>query len=49
MAKDGQHDRQGRRNSGSEPIIRPTATINPQTAIGIGFAMTARTEVWMAS
>ena len=33
------------RNAGIDPIIRPPATIRPQTAIGPGLAVTALIEV----
>ena len=33
------------RSAGSDPSTRPPATIRPHTAIGTGFATTARTEV----
>ena len=32
-------------SAGIEPITRPAATIRPQSAIGPGFAITARSEV----
>ena len=37
------------RSSGIDPIARPPATIIPQTAIGRGFAATARTDVAIAT
>jgi hypothetical protein len=36
------------RNAGIDPITRPPATIKPQTAIGPGFAATARIDVHTA-
>jgi hypothetical protein len=33
------------RKAGIDPITRPPATIKPQTAIGPGFAATARSDV----